>query len=355
MISSSIEIDSFKIRIPSSKVKIIDSNFLDEFQKVSTTTGEPMDEPPEVLKKKLYEQPPLKLEVSHEVQSYFSKGRNISDEFICLKITSKHLKERYFEGITIDNIQIVYDTIISFQSVYFDIDVFLKSYVTDTDFKRDVIDSDNLFDETIDSIKFRAKSHKEKSKGYESFRSKDNKGIQFSSREKSTPTNPYLKFYHKGIELMSRSVDFKDTYLQSVPESQYINAIRQEITIKGRKHFRIFGINNTLFDVLSLSQEEKTNIMNAFIDKHLDKRFERIRVQDATLTPTDVFLYGWAQSLVQLNLSKDKIVDIIVESLSDSSKSRYRPKIESYLSDSSLADKLTENEKLSSFMQGLNL
>jgi len=171
-----ISIDSFKIRIPIDDVQILDHVLLQVVDHVVRETGETISS--ETKNKHFYELPGLKLEVTKETQYY--KKDQLGD-FITLKITSKHLKERYFQGITSDNIQLLYNTIIDFKAVSFALETFLCAECTDIDFKRDYDDTTNSFMLMLEYMRMKSKPSKLQGRGYLPFNQANNKGLQFSN------------------------------------------------------------------------------------------------------------------------------------------------------------------------------
>jgi hypothetical protein len=126
-------IDSFRYRIPLSKVEVINSNVLDEMLhvKLNAVTGEILKETRATSQW---------LEITQEgYEIGFSKAVQFGCEFAVIKISSKLLEYRYLEGIKMQNIEFIYKKIISCNVFNMSFDTFLsEGLVTDIDLKKDV-------------------------------------------------------------------------------------------------------------------------------------------------------------------------------------------------------------------------
>jgi len=131
---NSIRLDSLKLRIPISIIDILDDSILAHYIEVNESTGELT---PEYYKTKFKEytySQTSKVKIGIE-KRITAEGR--AEDCLMVYLNSKVLKEKYFEGLHIDNIKSVYDDLISLNVFNVSYEVFLRSDCTDIDLKMD--------------------------------------------------------------------------------------------------------------------------------------------------------------------------------------------------------------------------
>ena len=224
-----IEIDSLKVRIPLSKVHILNEELGATLVPVNQQTGDVYND--QTYKKNSYKISYKGISIYFGLENQIDGKRDVV-EYLVILFSSKLLSERYFEGITETNIGLLYDRLISFGVVSFDYDIFISSECTDVDFKRD--DIQNEFRDAVTFLETSAKSYKQKDKGCNPFKSKDKLGIEFGSRNKANERYPFLKMYAKAVELINNSLDFWSEFL-SDQGLDIADLVRTEITIKNKK------------------------------------------------------------------------------------------------------------------------
>lgn len=280
-----ISVDSLKLRIPFHRVKVV-SPTLNKYKFiVDEDTGE--------LERRFKE---TSLGIKKTGISTYYQIQNINfdkdekEECLCIMFNSKILKSRYFEGITSDNINHVYDELIAQGIALFSKEDFLNGLVTDCDFKLDFSYDD--FDLLIKVLFAQTKEHRQRDRGAKKYNKKDNKGIQWSDRRKGTPSNPYLKFYSKSIELFTKSIEFYNSYIKGTDIDSFIDdIIRLEFTIKNKQHFRKLGIeSNHLSTVLGLSQTKLDEVRQSIVDIHLNKRTLKKKIIRNDVSPLEIII-----------------------------------------------------------------
>ena len=269
--TSEFKIDSFKIRIPKDTLNQITlpDNLNAEIISVYAETGEIINSIQQGLKEKLST---LKLSNDEGITSITIAIENIRTtltqrEYLTLKITSKLLKQLYYKGITNKTIYNVVDYLNSV-GVGITIEQILKSEVTDIDICKDFTLKYNEYNLLINKIKINTKASQEQNKGYNIFNQKDNKGIEFSSRKKATPNNPFLKIYNKFLD--SNSIKHSEFFKHYNIETE-TNLHRIECTLKNKKHFEKYNLKNTLETFMALKQEELRDIIYSITSAHLNK------------------------------------------------------------------------------------
>lgn len=310
-----ISVDSLKLRIPINQVKILDSTIRERWFFVSES-GE-ID--PDTFKEKALNryadnQEIIKIRFGIEKQRTASE---IVEEFLTILLPSKILQGKYFEGITLSNVNSVYDTLMAMGVVSFTLDTFLHgSACTDVDFKKDFIY--NNIDNLITGLSANVCPSKNKGDGIRSFKKSDNKGIEFNERKTSRfTTRPFLKVYHKGIELTTlKRKPFTNTYLQGI---EIYDLCRIETTVKNKKHFRLLGIQDTtLQGILSISQENLNKIISKAVQSNLEPRITPFRTPNE-LTPNKQMIYNLIFELLRKGSDYNTIRLIALNGIADKS------------------------------------
>ena len=297
-------IDSLKVRIPLYKAKI--SNELrNKWILVNEETGE---YDPDYFKTNSlkYDDDGIKVKAALEKQQTVNKT---SEEYLIILISSKILGSRYFEGITKENIKIVYDYLIMLDFASFSFDTFLNhSACTDIDWKKDIIfnEPEKLFKTVCSMSKFNNK----KGYGYRSFNDKKNQGIEFSDRKtQAFKTNPYFKIYNKEKELIYKSVQFYEKYIKG-KGFKLKNRIRLEATVKNKKHLRLLGVmDNSLNTLLNLSEKRKYDIFKTAVNAHLNPLVPPLKKHRGDMNPNDIVIYNMMQLLVLKGLPEETILN----------------------------------------------
>lgn len=337
--SGEISVDSLKIRIPLNLCKVLDSNLTDKYVLVNEATGE-HDETFFKQNSLLKQSKGISIRFAVEDQMTTFKTK---ETYLTILLPSKALKQRYFEGFTLENISIVYNELMQLNVVSFTLKDFLyRSACTDVDFKRDFITKD--LETIIKQIGNNSKLGQRKNEGYRSFNRKDNVGIEYSDRRTTAyRSNPYLKVYHKQLELDCHSTEFANTYLKGI---NYTDKARVETTVKNKKHFKYLGINDTsLHGILSLTEQQKYKILSDSVNKHLEPRTREISTP-SEIKPNIMVMYKLIALSMQQGLSYNAIKDVATNGIENkSTKSRKRKELDEiylkYIKDTD-TDKITK-------------
>lgn len=246
------KVDSCRLSIPLKYCKILDENLLDHFQDTRTnlTTGET-----EIIKE-LKGVPFVKtfddgISVKFWIENQFTYLENkarVSEQYITFLANSKHLKKRYFEGITLNTIKAHYDFIMSIKVFQCSLDSYLKARYTDIDicmdFKANLKGLETIKDNIKKNCLNTAHWHSANAKT-----SKNNSGIwspvKNKPRENSTPRLPFIKAYSKDEDFKYKSTKFSNRYFK--PE-EYKDICRFEFTILNGKQKKALGITQPTFE-----------------------------------------------------------------------------------------------------------
>lgn len=286
MIKGKPKVDSCRVSIPLIECQIIDTNLIDRIQtiQVNSDTGE-------IIKESVKHGTPTVIENTDgtylkfwkENQFFYSQsGQRVPTLYITFLINSKHLKTRYFDGITIDTLKDIHAYIHSFNIVSFSFESLYNSRYNDCDVCVDFISTKYQFD----TLKTNIKTITTKPSFWHTATNANNSGIwtptKDSPRDNAKPTTPFVKFYSKEEDFTHKSVDFAKAYLS--PE-QYKDLYRVEVTITNSKHKDKLGISKVkkFGDFLKLDLQL---ILQDIVKNYFESQ-TRIVVKSSNLTPTD--------------------------------------------------------------------
>lgn len=232
------KVDSLELRIPIQEVQIIDNTLIDNLITYAESTGELVKEQ---KGERVSIATPDGLNFGYNVRK--RKVHPTSPEILTeinILANAKHLKERYFEGITMDNLKILLDAINSTKTIKISREALLRADIIDVDYCVDFPATYNEFKEQVVDRLYKLVITNKADRVPRPFRTKTNLGLQLNHRDKSTPAKTYAKFYHKTTELINNSTDFAETYLKSI---DYSNIGRFEFNLKNRKWLRYYGMH----------------------------------------------------------------------------------------------------------------
>ena len=357
------EVDSLKLRIPFNEISIINSEIVDKIGVYNAESGEVIEEP----KPRNWYRIEKKNKRGEKLYSYKLSIENITLEkgrvskYLCIQLNSKILEKDYFKGLTPGTIEKAYNILMNERIVSFNLEAFLNAESTDIDFKKDIINEH--FIKSIEVLYSMSIPYKKAKQGANIFREKDNKGIEWSNRRTATPTNPFLKLYHKGIQCVSHKdmLPFYREHLRSGEMQsleQIEDRVRIEYTLKNKKHLRKYGlVSHRLKDILSISQEKKNDMLKDIVKYHLEAREPQSIKPKEGLAPMDMILYSTMSDMVENTIrSKEDIVKKHIEFIEEKN-ARYRAKkrlnmiFDTYIS---TRKKAKENEGISSLFNALN-
>lgn len=306
-------IDSLKIRIPRQLVTVLDDELTANWVSVNTGSGR-IDETR--TRSGQLSKGNFGRAVGYSIQKMNVGGRQV-EEFLTIGVPSKLLGSRYFEGITLDNAGLIYSEIMAQGVVKFgERDFLTETDCTDIDFKSDQVFTGDFL-AAIKQIENRAAPSKYAGKGCRSFVRKDNQGVQFSDRSTTSfRKNPYLKIYHKGIELTYNSHDFATEFLGGVDFSK---VVRLETTVKNRKHAQmLWGFDKVPFiSLLSMPAEDRVKPFNHALNVHLIKNPTPRPRDPEKLSGRDILIYNFVADRWRAGKSFVEIIDTGIQGIED--------------------------------------
>jgi len=343
-------VDSLKVRIPLHNVTVLNSEIAEQhFLRVSAETGQICSEEFKRVAKSITDRG-IKTRFLIENQV---TAKQVVDQFLTIGFNAKTLKQLYPEGLTFENIKTAYEYIISLGQVSFTFEEFLKAECTDVDLKRDTKYS-NLKD-AVTYLEKCTKVSAKKDVGCEVFKSNTNMGIGWSDREtRNFKSNPYVKIYHKEKELKNKSTEFYEAFLQGY---ELENIVRLESTIKNRKHFKYFGVEDTtLKTVLTLSEAKKQEFLIGALQVHLQGS-KRLKIERSGLTPMDEAMLNLVEQVMEFGRPYSGVRKRVSDVMTDrQSKYRILNKLDSLYKvhlEGSPQDKV--NKKLEPFLEFLGI
>ena len=351
-------IDSLKLRIPISQLDSFDNSLNDVFVTTNVTTGEIEKEFKKTAKQ--YQCDNYSFYVS--LANIKHSGRHFEDCIILL-LNSKQIESRYFEGLTLDSIKVVYNKVVELGILNCSLDTFLRGVPTDIDFKKDYqMEMDN-YKEIIQGCSLMSKNSSQVDIGKRVFNSSTNQGISWGKRESSKYiANPFTKIYHKGLEFITPkenkgAKEFKDRYLNHIDTN---DIIRIETTVKNKRHLESLKLDLkyfTLFDLLSMTPKQNDWVITSAINKHLNKRTRLMVFKDKVeLRPQhQVELNALIGFTSQMNWSLIRSIEFMSNNITNKdTKSRLKKRLTNlyndYINETDFAPKV---DKVNSFFDSI--
>lgn len=259
------KIDSLRIEIPLSEVKVLDKTLIEKLylinsdaQVIKEKNGEPWVKVIDGINYKFW---------SH---GFYNVNTKVFDKYLVLLANAKMLHEKYFEGLNQDNIDFLLENLNKHKVVNISKEAFLKATVSDVDFCFDFNATPNELIEVVDVYQ---KTVIVGSKDIVNGKKDTNKhvALYLNSRKNQYPTKPYLKFYHKTLELKSKSEEFANKYLSSV---DFDNVARCEVNLRNYKYFEKFGLakQRTVQQIFSLRRKVIQEVFIEVYKRWFEKR-----------------------------------------------------------------------------------
>ena len=307
-------IDSLKIMIPFNECEV-NYKLEAEWNKYYPYTGE-IDEQTERTKTI------CKIKQNGTITIGIHQIPNVN-KFLTVTLSSKILGNKYFDGIREENIKTVHEDLMKLEVFKCDIETLKKALVHDIDI------CENAYLNEIEEMDRITLMLKQKAKTYDRYTYRinqtQNKGIEFNKREKATPGKPYIKIYHKEIELNTKSREFKNTFLQ---EYDIENLIRAEATIKNGKHIKqlnekgIIPAFKTLEELLKVRTQIKPYIKYA-LKKYAEDQI--IIRNKENMTRTELIIAEAIKLLLKEgNYKSEEIITILKNSYENENKTKQK-------------------------------
>lgn len=233
-------------------------------------------------------------------------------KFINLTVSTKLLKQRYFEGINKNTVKLLYDEFISFKVFHCTFETFLNGYLSDVDICINrYADTPAIFEDALNLL-YQQCGNKQKHLHLVS--ECQNLGMSFNKRAYAKPSIPFIKLYHKEFELMTKSVDFYNTYLFPQFGQQIKNLTRIEVTIKNYAHkerlkkFKILPQFKTLAEYLEFTEKDLYNVVVFSINSYIETV---VRQKAPDLSPTDHLIYELIQNCVLKGYDHKTLLTIV--------------------------------------------
>lgn len=327
-------IDSLKYRIPIHQVDILNKNILDKLVnvKTNTETGEVIEETP-------IQANSLKIQRGG-YQIHFGIQKMPDCKYLVVIINSYLLEKKYLEGITLANIELVYNNLMKCEVFKMSFENFLEYGVcSDIDIKKDLELEKDEFIKGMKQLESHSIARKKTGLGVNVFNKANNIGIEWNSREKATAKSPFLKVYHKytqsickDAELLSKEQEpFFEKY---IGQDNLKNIVRVESTIKNLKSARKHGIEKlSLIELLKLTPNDLNTILTTAINLNVESRMpERQKPRTKSeLSPSELIYYIHLDNMIRVQMFNfDTALEYTLEYFDDKvTKARMKKKLTS--------------------------
>lgn len=367
-------IDSLKVRVKLDKVKILDKRLITDYiayyPDIETLDNDGNEQ--QKLGDNFRKAEPFTKIINGITYRFYIKAfidsRKLAHEYVVFQISAKMLKEKYFEGISAFNYRTIIDDINSFGVLHIKREDFCEGLVSDIDICiNQLIDVKSLktaFSLILHNPNSGKKPLLHHISQSDTLKNTFNLGLDFNKREKATNTTPYCKIYHKGYELLSKSIAFYKAYLEPMKTSVIDNLVRYEFTIKAHKHKEYLCKNGykadfkTFYDLLKARQDDLTKIAKSGLPHYIEAKVKsKINTE---LSPMDVAMQFYIENLIKLGFDKEKLLGFTYLIDCPVSRSRTKSKAKKLIDDLTNRDKnltiqIQNNERSNKFLQNLGV
>lgn len=261
-------------------------------------------------------------------------GNQQFEERYILQVNAKMLKERYFEGITKDNLFLIYEYIKGLKIIDFEWEDFINANVYDIDFAIDVECSRDGWLKLCRKVN--AYLNPSKFKYANLFASSTNIGLELNKRDKATNSAPFVKFYHKGVQLINTKDGNRNEL--GVFNGEYLGGQdhkvgRLEFSFKNREYVKHLGLQiKTMLDVLDLDRDKLHKIIIGEIKSNYMEKREIKRVDDGRLPIKDDMIYNLVRHCIELGEDEQFFLLFAERYEGDyTERSRYRKLIQKWI------------------------
>jgi hypothetical protein len=280
---------------------------------------------------------------------YEKLEEKVSTDFVDLTMSAKLLRENYFQGISKNTVEFLYNAFIDFGVFTCEYDTFLNAMVTDIDIAINRhCPTPVQFSSVLDCLYEQTGELKKHLKKFNDKQS-TNLGLNFNQRSFAKPSLPFVKLYHKELELKHKSSDFFDNYLQHL-QSEIQGLTRIEATIKNYDHkrrlakYEVLPMFRTLNELLEIEETKLYDFVCFCIGSYVNKQ---ARLKSPNLSPNDHLIFELMQNCIRKGYDFEmlySIADTFKGSTPESgevAKTRMRKKITELYQ---LADKIEDEQ-----------
>jgi hypothetical protein len=362
-------IDSLKVRVKMSEIDIIDKRIISEYIKYYPSLDALDNDTQPCIDEQLERARPYTQIINGITYRFYPKAfinaNKYAEEYMVFQISAKMCKRQYFDGITLENIGQIVDDINALNVIRITKEKMLNGLVSDIDICINQLIDDKSLQHAFQLLN---RSVKASCKPLLHYISKTNQngqrnlGLDFNKREKATNTKPYCKIYHKGYELLSKSIDFYKAFLEPMHASFLDKLVRFEFTIKAHKHKEYLQENGynadfkTFKDLLSTPMKDLRAIAQSGLAHYVEPK-KRSKVS-TDKSPVDTMLYYYIEMLINSGCDRDTLLAFTYRIENPSCRSRAKSKakkmIEELTSENdTLGRQLLQNENTNEFLCNL--
>ena len=353
------KIDSYRILIPRGKVDIIDKRFGASFMRYYHELEELEDELTDnnsyaVRRKGIT----TRFQLCKRHIDY-NKGSQSPEDVVLIFVNAKMLGERYLEGITKNNLEVLYEYIQSLNVVKFSYLDFQNSKATDVDFCIDLLDKgmqehyithhrfiNTVYQNVLHSYQTTLKQFKDNSTKIDGNARWKGIQTQFGLRVKATPAKPFITIYDKSGELLDgelyytmraegrlpnelgsqakkdeASYEFYYNYLKDSKVNASIckGITRIECSLRNKKTLDYYGLKSfSIVDYLNITEEKYRDVCKKMFAKYTTTQTV---VRDYNeMTPMEKVILNSINQLIRLGMSKTEIEGYLLQGFEDRSQ-----------------------------------
>lgn len=339
-------LDSFKYRIDLRLVKLLDSRLNNHILQTRTVkdTGE-------LIEIQEFKQGSLPISCDY-YNIKFAINQILNVDYLVILINSKLLEKNYLDGISMNNIHVIYNRIMECKVIDITFEDFLSlGNISDIDIKKDFELTKEDFKLVISDLNKKSIPQKKKNFGVNVFTQEHNLGIEWNDRKKATLKHPFLKLYHKEVEV--KNGNNKEYFENYIKTDSVKDIVRCEATAKGLKELKLAGIDSSrLIDVLKSSDKLDSIIYNA-IDFNIEPPLKAQKTK-SPLSPIETIIFAHITNMIKnQNMTFESSLEFTLDHFNNK-QTRYRVKKQiTQVYETKIQGKISEvrQQRLSNFYQ----
>ena len=341
------KIDSLKLRIPRHLITYIDPTFCEEYQRIFVGSGM-IEDVVNLDKHKVN----ITNGISTRIAVMFLTDGPVINEYVVIQANAKQLKSKYLEGITVHNVENLYHYIMKLQVIYCDFETFMhEALVSDIDIAYDIEITPKGLADAISAIYSNVLPSAFRFVG-KPFKKNTNTGLQFNVRDKATPSRPFVKIYHKSLELEYKSIEFFEKYIKG---QAYQNIGRLEFTVKNNKHKQKLNIPEvkTFAQLLATPHDTLSDIAFSGVLNYINK--SNIIREYADLSPTDKLILYFIDQYISKGADKQSVMNALNIFDKPQDRSRMKKKLNLLINHVADEKKMIANTESMNFLRQIRI
>lgn len=316
-----IYVDSLKIRIDFDHIENLKTDFSENLKVINIQSGEIIQD----FEKNKITISNNGINTHFAIENLISSQDGSQKKYLCIRVSSKIIKKRYFQGISIYTLSYMYSELMKLNLFFVTMKNFYSSKFSDVDL---------CYNYEYESVKKEYEKFKEFSKFvlpsreinrgvkiYPKETKKYNKGVTLQFNTKGF--EGFKRIYTKDLELKTKSLEFTKNYLSEV---DFDKIMRYECNIWNAAQLKKLTDQNTLLNFLYwLAENQKTAF--DYMHKQLTNEIRKtIMIKTKKITINDLIILEFINAIQETDspITWEGVFDLLVIKQDNSGAGRKR-------------------------------